>query len=765
MAHAPKDLAAFLHEGLNAQQREAVEQEVGSLLVIAGAGSGKTRIITSRIAHLIVNKGVMPSSIVALTFTNKAAREMLERVQQFLGDTRDVPFIGTFHSYCVRMLKRNQHLLETPFISILDEDDQHKIINGIVQRHDLSKRVTVKQIAYQISQIKNRTVSPEEINETIRHDQLLTQIYCAYEAEKRASKCLDFDDLLLQTLALLKRNTSVLETFREQVKHILVDEYQDTNVVQHALLKHMTLRNKKLTADSICVVGDEDQSIYSWRGATVDNIVNFTKDFANTRIIKVEQNYRSVQPILTAANTVVANNTQRNPKELWSDRKGNDRLRVISCMTERQEGDLIAQGIDIARGSKKIETTAILYRAHFQSRALEEALIKRSLPYRIIGGIQFYERKEIKDIFAYLRLIANPFDRTAFFRVINCPARGLGDQFEELVRERWHQEPLLTYSDVIAKLIEDNVLTGVRRAAVERFIAMLAPYKPTDRATTTIEDLIVATGYLFHLQKTCDKDEAQERTENIKELIRAVQQFEQQGIATISALLDEVALMQERAARDNEDSNPVLLMTLHAAKGLEFDFVAISGLEDGILPSSRSLVTRDGLEEERRLCYVGITRAKEYLLLSHCRYRYTYGQTNDQLRSRFLDEIPAKLAPVQDCSHMNSYQMKIFFAEWLGTGSAPARTIQTFGTARQSISAKALATARTATVSAAKSAPKKIAPKAQSSIFKKHQTVRHEKFGIGIVQEVEQRDAATTFVQVRFKDGVKKIASSFLKTT
>ncbi len=756
-------LTTFLRDGLNKQQREAVEQEHGSLLIIAGAGSGKTRVITARIAHLIVNKGVQPSSIIALTFTNKAAKEMLERVAHFLPDHRDVPFIGTFHAYCLRLLKRYKHLLPTPFESILDDEDQQKLLSGIIQRYDLGKRTSVKQLSYQISQLKNRAISPTEVSEGLMHDQILLQVYQAYEAEKRASRCLDFDDLLLETLTLLRKNESVLAQWRQNIKHVLVDEYQDTNVVQHALLKQMTLDKKTIAADSVCVVGDEDQSIYSWRGATVENIAHFTKDFANTRIIKIEQNYRSVQSILTVANTVVANNKQRNPKELWSERTGNDRIRVMSCLSDRQEGDMIAHGMQAARKANKTQSCAILYRAHFQSRSLEEALIKRSVPYRIIGGVQFYERKEIKDILAYLKLIANPHDRVAFFRVINCPARGLGEQFEQLFRDRWHDEPFLSFHEIATHLINQQVLTGVRRNAVEQFMALLAPFQATDKPSSTAEHILLKTGYLAHLTNAYDKDEAAERHENIKELLRALQQFELQGITTINALLDEVSLMQEHASRDNTDSNPVLLMTMHGAKGLEFDTVAIAGLEEGILPSSRSLMSQEGIEEERRLCYVAITRAKNYLLLTHCRYRYAYGQTNDQLRSRFIDEMPAKLIPIQDCSYSSEYQAATFFAGWFGLTTA--RSIQTFGTPSKPINAPK-ATVKPAERRILKptepTSKKKVAT--TPCPFKKYQTVKHSTFGIGVVQSIDDRGDGAVFVEVQFTQGMKKIAASFLTT-
>lgn len=419
----------FLRNDLNSAQQEAVQHRDGSLLIVAGAGSGKTRVITARIANLILNEHIDPSSIIALTFTNKAAKEMQERIRFFLGGDTAIPFIGTFHAYCLRILKNNAHLLPTPFISILDSDDQQKMLHGIITRHHLNKQTTAQQLGYQISQIKNQTHNPDQMAYSWGQNPLIKQLFAAYEEEKRASKCLDFDDLLLETLRLFKRNpqlpdgTHFMQRFHNSIAHILVDEYQDTNVVQHELLTAMAKQNKQRVVDSICVVGDEDQSIYSWRGATVANIMNFKKDFDNTTVIKLEQNYRSVQPILEIANQIIKHNKNRNPKKLWSERTGSDRIRRIICASDYQESETIAHFLTCAGRTQKLNTIAILYRTHFQSRSLEEGLIRYSIPYKIVGGIQFYERKEVKDLLAYLRLIVNPFDRTSFFRVINCPAR------------------------------------------------------------------------------------------------------------------------------------------------------------------------------------------------------------------------------------------------------------------------------------------------------------------------------------------------------
>ncbi len=739
----------FLDHGLNAQQKKAVTHKAGSILVIAGAGSGKTRVITTRIADLIVNKNVLPSSIIGLTFTNKAANEMKKRIAQFLDGQHEVPFIGTFHSYCLRLLKQHAELIETPFFSILDEDDKKKLINGILHRNNLQKQIGARQAAYQISQIKNKMVDLTKISAHHFTHPLMHKIYIAYEEEKTASKCLDFDDLLLQTVKLFKKNRTFKTDFQERIRHILVDEYQDTNVVQHELLKQMATRNKKQVIDSICAVGDEDQSIYSWRGATVANILNFQKDFSKTKVIKIEQNYRSVQPILDVANHVIKHNVNRNPKSLWSEKKGRDRIRLISCLSEYQEGDAIVQLIKTAQKKTKPSSVAVLYRTHAQSRAIEEALIKNSIPYKIIGGIQFYERKEIKDILAYLRLIVNPFDRTSFFRVINCPARGLGAKFEEQFYTHWHEQPFLTFAQVAQHLIDSGALPKTKQTALKEFIAIFENLNPHDKPSKAVEQIIARAAYLHHVKKMYEKQEAQTRIENIKELLSAIKHFESEKISTIEQFLDEVALMQDKmATRDNEQEK-VLLMTLHSAKGLEFDIVILAGLEQGLLPTSRALDEDDSLEEERRLFYVGITRAKERLLLTHTKFRYTYGQMTDQFTSQFLDELPDRLVTHEDCSYFKQIQLQTFFADWLGVKERS--TVFTFSGAQA--------------ITRQKKAPKisrNTIKKPTHGMWKKNQPVMHKTYGMGIVQKVEEK-SDKKYITVKFRSGIKKIVDQFLQ--
>jgi len=737
----------FLENDLNPAQKQAATHNNGAILVIAGAGSGKTRVITARITHLIINKNVLPSTIVALTFTNKAANEMKNRIAQFLGSNHELPFVGTFHAYCVQILKKNPDLLTTPFFSILDSSDQQKLIKAILQRNNLHKRFTAKSVSYQISQMKNHSTDPDKLAQNYLTNPLLYDIYQAYEKEKRASKCLDFDDLLLKTLQLFKKNRIFKKLQQEQVNHILVDEYQDTNVVQHALLKQMATKNKQLLVESICAVGDEDQSIYSWRGATIANILNFKKDFSHTKIIKIEQNYRSVQPILDIANKVIQNNSQRNPKKLWSNKRGRNRIRILSCLSEYQEAETIAQILTVIQQKHALNTVAILYRTHTQSRAIEEALIKQSIPYKIIGGIQFYERKEIKDLLAYLRLISNPFDRTSFFRVINTPSRGLGAKFEEQFYTKWHNEPFSTFHQIADICIKEKTVTKSKAKELQQFVALFNGLEPSNKPSTVVEHIIQKTAYLNYIKNAYDPPEAQIRIDNIKEFINAIKYFESHHGNTITLFLDDVALMQEKMNSKKNQPNTVVLMTLHAAKGLEFDTIILSGLEEGLLPTSRALQQDDALEEERRLFYVGITRAKERLLLLHTKYRYSYGQMVDQSPSRFLHEIPPSL-PHDDCSYWKQAQLRTFFADWFGIKKQ--ESVMTFQGARSMTNKK--------------DQSKKNITNCSYPGWKKNQPVIHKKYGTGIIKVVEKKEKNKIYVTVLFKCGIKKISSDYLQT-
>lgn len=746
----------FLQNNLNPSQQKAVHHETGSVLVVAGAGSGKTRVITARITHLILNKHVNPSSIIALTFTNKAANEMRERIASFLGNQTSLPFIGTFHSYCVQLLKRYHEHLPNEFFSILDSDDQQKMIQAILQRNGLQKQFTAKNVSYQISQMKNHTVDPAHpATEQLTHP-MLTEIYNAYETEKKASKALDFDDLLLETLRLFKKNNVVKNRFQEKIRHILVDEYQDTNVVQHELLKAMAMTDNVLAIDSVCAVGDEDQSIYSWRGANASNMAHFKKVFHNTTTITIEQNYRSVQQILTIANHTIQNNSERTPKKLWSEKKGNNRVYKMLCLTEYQEARSIAQLLLVAKSKYGLNNIGILYRTHTQSRAIEEALLKDSIPYRIIGGIQFYERKEIKDLLAYLKIIANPFDRTSFFRIINIPARGLGDKFEALFYEQWAQQPFATWHDIIQQLTENGTLGNTKAAILHAFAEIFDGIEPTSLPSKAVEQILLHTKYLTYIKNNDEPAEAQVRLDNIKELLDALDHFEKNGTKTIAAFLDEVALMQDQMNKQNRDKHAVSLMTLHAAKGLEFDLVILPGVEESIIPTTRSLMSNNALEEERRLFYVGITRAREHLMISYVKHRYSYGQMVDQLPSRFLREIPNNLLPLEDCSYWNATQSNQFFSDWLGVqGKMSDVYIPHTYTA---------ATQKSAPIKKQQSTEQRTTSTTPNNTsWKRNQPVKHAKYGIGTVQDIEEKTNGDIHLSIQFKIGLKKIVAQFVQ--
>lgn len=804
MLHDKKELFQhFLQTQLNEPQRKAVEKTHGSLLVIAGAGSGKTRVITARITNLIINHNVDPRSIVALTFTNKAAKEMQERVGKFLPNQQLLPTVATFHSYCLQLLKTHQRLLPFDNFVIMDAADQQKLIGTILKKHELEKRVNLKQMLYTISSYKNRNATGTDFDDTDSasiyrfHD-----IYNMYEQEKRQSKCLDFDDLLVYALKLFQENKEFKARFQATVRHVLVDEYQDTNTIQNELLRHMVLNaGQSLAVESICAVGDEDQSIYSWRGATIENILKFHKDFGHTEVIKIEQNYRSTQHILDIANHVITNNSSRNHKNLWSDKKESHKTIIFECNSEFQEADMISALVQTVQKHESLQSIAILYRTHYQSRVLEEAMLKANIPYKIIGGIQFYERKEIKDLLSYVRFFFNPFDRISFSRIINCPTRGLGQKFEEEFDELWNMNPFSNGLD-IAKIMLEQKLTATKHQALNNFRNLFINMPADITPLMALKEIIEKIHYINYLDDTFEKAEAQTKKENIQELLRAVIHFQEQGTVTISGLLDAIALMQESLKKQDEAKEYVQMMTLHSAKGLEFNTIILPGLEDGIIPSTPA-INDSNIEEERRLFYVGLTRACQRLLLTHCRTRNTYGQTNVQIRSRFLDEIPSHFVIEQLASYWSQNQAKTYFTQWVA-GKAPqaidADHVYTYGSSQTpsyQTSAKRSSsfinkphagknhTVQKATpfnkTSAIQAVKEKLASLQKNSItnsmssrssipmgmaaspFKKMQSIQHKTFGIGIVHEVEVK-GTITIVTVRFNlHGMKKMDSKFLE--
>jgi len=658
---------------LNDQQKSAVYPKNGILLVLAGAGSGKTRVITYRIINLILNHEVEAENIVALTFTNKAALEMKERVITFFNSNsfnKDISklYVGTFHSYCLKLLKTyGPQFLRLDKFNIIDGVDQEKIVRSIINEKNLAKRITIKQALNFISNLKNDpTLDIKKLNNGINLgiNNIILDIYINYEKRKEESLCLDFDDILLYALKLFKNNEFKIY-FKNRIKHLLIDEYQDTNKIQNMLLKSISyIDNNNFNLDSLCAVGDEDQSIYSWRGANVYNIMNFKSDFPNTKLIVIDQNYRSVQPILSIANSLINNNISRNKKNLWSLKKAKDRIRLISCSSSNQESEIIA--IILKNDIKNINNYAILYRSHFQSRNIEEALIRHSIPYKIISGIQFYDRLEIKDILAYLRLMSNSYDRISFSRIINVPTRSLGNKFESNIYDLWNMNESLDFKDILDLALSKIKLTNIQKKAIENFISIFDIDINSKKPSKIIEHIIQNIDYYNYLQKEYDATEFNIKKENIKEFINSCIYFENNNNEnSLNDFLINISLFQENLS--NLDDNGVKLMTLHSAKGLEFDNIIISGLEESILPSTHSIYDNNLLEEERRLLYVGITRAKERLIMTYSSTRYSFGNITDQIPSRFIKELSKDDLQFEDFSNSALYEISNYFKNWINT--------------------------------------------------------------------------------------------------
>ncbi len=760
---------AFVQQNLNHEQQKAVTPNNGSFLVIAGAGSGKTRVITARITNLILNCGVEPSSIIALTFTNKAAQEMQHRIEQFLPNLRTKPHIATFHAYCLKLLKKNAALLKAHAFSVIDSQDALKLLQTIVKDRGLDKLFNPKQLLPMFSSYKmNETLHLELPTWSMHHAQQFMELYNAYEQQKRHSNYLDFDDLLYKTFHLFDSNPHFKENHIKHHRHILVDEYQDTNLIQHELLKQMTLQGTQIVVDSVCAVGDEDQSIYSWRGATVKNILEFNQEFQNTKIIKLEQNYRSTQQILDVANSIIKNNVDRNHKQLWSCSTKQHQPMMLECLSDLQEAYSIAHLINLVSRTEKRSSIAILYRTHYQSRIIEEALIKESIPYKIIGGIQFYERKEIKDLLAYLRLLKNPFDRISFFRAINCPLRGLGEKFEEVFLQTWNENPLSTFKEVAAMVINNGLIPMKQIASVQSFTRLFdesllvedrntLPEASQPSVVSTLEHFIKRTEYISYLIDSCDKAEAETKRENVAEFLRAAEYFDEHNKSGLSQFLDDISLMQEQIKKDDASVDRISMMTLHSAKGLEFSTVILVGLEEGILPSNQS-IGQENVEEERRLFYVGITRAREKLLITHSKYRNVYGKMDQQRPSRFLSEIPQHLMVHQEAAHWTKSSFTTFFQDWLNNQKAPKAqaTYKPHATPAHTMST----TSHSSPSHSASASPTTFV---KSSHIRRLQAVKHAKFGLGIAHHVEQKGDKTV-VTVHFTHhGTKKIDSSFLE--
>ncbi len=721
-------------QGLNREQRKAAETLEGPVLILAGAGSGKTRALTYRIANLI-DHGVAPWHILAITFTNKAAKEMRERVSKLVGEGGNDVWVSTFHAMCARILRRDiEKLGYSRSFTIYDDDDQASVLKEIYKTLNIDeKNLNPREIKAKISDAKNRLLGPDEwFAESSRdfRSQQIHDIYSAYERKLKHSNALDFDDLLVRTLELFADHPPVLESYREKFRYVHVDEYQDTNFAQYSLVKLITQKSR-----NICVVGDDDQSIYGWRGADIRNILDFEKDYPDATVIKLEQNYRSTANILDAANQVIAHNEGRMEKMLWTEAEEGDPIRVFCAGSERDEAAWVCDRM------QQLKTTgysfgdmSILYRSNAQSRVLEDMLVRAGIPYRIYGGLRFYDRKEVKDIVAYLRVIVNPSDDASLRRIINTPKRAIGDStIAELVKHATIEEmPLFS-----ALVDVPESLTTRPRKAVTEFGDLMNELIVEHEEMGLLEfvtHLIEKTGLKAQYAKD-ESDEGKTRVENIDEFLGAVAEYEKAAEnPSLEDYLENVALVSDL---DNADigTKSVTLMTIHSAKGLEFPIVFMTGLEESIFPTGRSLQSDDGIEEERRLCYVAITRAQKQLYISYAAQRMLYNQVNFNAPSRFLREIPSRLLD----NHMTAKRERSFPGVMESySHPAPKRTPRYahtesglgIGAGKSALGIPGVQKGFTP------SAASRISGTSAPSLFKVGDRVMHRKFGEGNVQEI-----------------------------
>jgi DNA helicase-2/ATP-dependent DNA helicase PcrA len=637
-------------EKLNPEQKKAVESTENPLLIMAGAGSGKTRVLTHRIAYLIATRKAPPWSILAITFTNKAAREMQERVAKLVGPAARDIWVSTFHSMCVRILRKDIHRLGyTSNYNIYDSADQLTVIKLCLKELNIdAKRIEPKAVQATISGAKNELITPEQYEQKAGDyfQSIAAKVYKLYQKKLRNNNAMDFDDLIMKTIELFQKEQEVLDFYQSKFQYLHVDEYQDTNRAQYMLCKLLAGKYKR-----ICVVGDSDQSIYKWRGADISNILNFERDYPNAETILLERNYRSTSNILKAANQVIGKNTGRKPKNLWTDAGDGEKITLFQASAEHEEGYFVAGEINknVRYGGMRFSDHAILYRTNAQSRVIEETLIKSDIPYQIVGGIRFYERKEIKDILAYLRLVSNPNDDISLNRIINVPKRGIGDTTMDKLSEAAAAEGTNMYS-LLGNLQGLGIAARTSQTLYEfrELIEKLHGMIDYLSVTELTEEVLTRSGYRDELIRE-GTVEATTRLENIDEFLSVTQEFEKKNEEkTLVAFLTDLALIADidsmGSAEDEEaEKEAIVLMTMHSAKGLEFPAVFIVGMEEGVFPHSRAFTDEEEMEEERRLAYVGITRAEKRLYLTSARSRTLYGRTTMNMPSRFLEEIPFEL--------------------------------------------------------------------------------------------------------------------------
>lgn len=728
-----------IYDTLNEQQKEAVFCTEGPLLLLAGAGSGKTRVLTHRIAYLIQECGVNPYHILAITFTNKAAAEMRERVDDLVGYGAEHIWVSTFHSACVRILRRHIDLIgyDRNF-TIYDTDDTKQVIRDVIKRLQLDKKqYPERALLNEISKAKDELITPSEYEMKAAgkfREMQVAKVYAEYQKQLHANNALDFDDLLFKTVELFQFHPDILEQYQQRFQYIMVDEYQDTNTVQFQFVSMLARKHRNL-----CVVGDDDQSIYKFRGANIYNILNFEKVFEEAQVIKLEQNYRSTQNILDAANEVIRNNKGRKEKRLWTENEKGALIAFHQYETEYEEANEVVNEIGkLSQEGIAYSNMAILYRTNAQSRIFEEKFLLKNIPYKIVGGVNFYSRKEIKDILAYLKVIDNGQDDLAVKRIINIPKRGIGAASVAKIEEY----AMLHEISFLDACFQAASITSLGRSIgkIQGFADEVKRYRKIAQNSSIVElfhAVLEGTGYTIALQAE-ETEEAKARLENIDELLNKITAYELEAEEpSLEELLEEIALVADVDSL-NETDNKVVLMTLHSAKGLEFPYVFLAGMEDGIFPSYMTIISddRDELEEERRLCYVGITRAKEKLYLSAAKHRMMHGRTQFNKVSRFVSEIPEDLLEIED---------KMSFRE-----KDPQRSL--FSVNRKQVFTKPYQKARQFTVL-----------ETAKIDYEVGDMVSHVKFGRGEVMEIVQggRDYEVT---VQFeKAGRKKMFASFAK--
>ncbi|MFD7301737.1 DNA helicase PcrA [Streptomyces pharetrae] len=731
------DSAALL-EGLNENQRAAVVHSGSPLLIVAGAGSGKTRVLTHRIAYLLAERGAHPGQILAITFTNKAAGEMKERVEQLVGPRANAMWVMTFHSACVRILRRESKKLGfTSSFSIYDAADSKRLMALVCRDLDLDpKRFPPKSFSAKISNLKNELIDEEDFaaQASDGFEKTLAQAYALYQSRLREANALDFDDLIMTTVNLLRAFPDVAEHYRRRFRHVLVDEYQDTNHAQYALVRELVGTGEHdedvppsegdLPPAELCVVGDADQSIYAFRGATIRNILQFEEDYPDATTILLEQNYRSTQTILSAANAVIERNESRRPKNLWTNAGQGARITGYVADTEHDEAQFVADEIDrlTDAGEAKAGDVAVFYRTNAQSRVFEEVFIRVGLPYKVVGGVRFYERKEVRDVLAYLRVLSNPEDSVPLRRILNVPKRGIGDRAEAMV-DALAQREKISFPQALKRVDEAYGMAARSTNAVKRFNALMEELRTIVESgagpATILEAVLERTGYLAELQASTDPQD-ETRIENLQELAAVALEFEQERgegeTGTLSDFLEQVALVADSdQIPDEEDGDGVItLMTLHTAKGLEFPVVFLTGMEDGVFPHMRALGQTKELEEERRLAYVGITRARERLYLTRSSMRSAWGQPQYNPPSRFLEEIPPT------------------YVDWKRTGAVAAPAGPVSGVAASLSSSRSRSSASGASGFATRRTAEK--PVASLAVGDR---VTHDQFGLGTVVAVK----------------------------